>query len=251
MATSASGAAEISRIPAGVPPLRVGQGHSFLWRRLQSLTGIFPVGAFLVEHFLSNAFATNGSTTLDHAKAYNHQVAFLTNMPFVLALEICFIYVPILYHGLYGLWVWYRGETNVGAYPYLGNWMYTAQRWTGIVTFIYIGYHTYTMRFTGIHLLTNPDAAFWKVQQAFQNPWVVAFYIVGVVAASWHFAYGIWLFCAKWGIIQGEGARRKLGLVCLLIGLAFVTAGVASAWAFLGPMVPPPAVEHATALVVR
>ncbi len=250
MATSASGTAETSRIPAGVPALRAGQGRSFLWRRLQSLTGIFPVGAFLIEHFVSNAFATNGSTTAAHAAAYNKQVAFLTGMPFVLALEVCFIYIPILYHGLYGLWIWYRGEGNVAAYPWVGNWMYTLQRWTGIFTFAYIVYHTYTMRFTGVHILTEPEAAFWKVQQAFQNPWVVAFYVVGVVAASWHFAYGIWLFCAKWGIIQGDKARFRLGVVCVIIGAAFIVAGIASAWAFLGPMVPgPSAVEHARALM--
>ncbi len=252
MATSASGAAETSRIPAGVPALRAGQGHSFLWRRLQSITGIFPVGAFLVEHFISNAFATNGSTTAQHAAAYNKQVAFLTGMPFVLALEICFIYIPILYHALYGFWIWYRGEGNVGAYPWVGNWMYTLQRWTGIVTFAYIVYHTYTMRFTGVHILTNSEAAFWKVQQAFQSPWVVAFYIVGVIAASWHFAYGIWLFCAKWGISQGVGARWKLGYVCVVIGAAFIVMGIASALAFLGPMVPEPALqEHARALMMR
>jgi succinate dehydrogenase / fumarate reductase cytochrome b subunit len=44
-------AASQARILAGVAPLRAGEGKSFLWRRLHSLTGI--VGAFLVEHFIS------------------------------------------------------------------------------------------------------------------------------------------------------------------------------------------------------
>lgn len=233
MATSASGAAEISRIPSGVPALRAGQGHSFLWRRLQSLSGIFPVGAFLLEHFISNAYATNG------AHAYNEQVRFLTSLPFVIFLEVFFIYIPIAYHAGYGLWVWYRGEGNVGEYPYWGNWMYTLQRWTGIVALAYIIYHTVTMRFStmgfaGGHIIGNSDAAVAKVYLAFLNhPWVVAFYFVGIVTASWHFAYGIWLFCAKWGIVQGEGGRRKLGVVALVIGAAFVALGVASMYAFL------------------
>ena len=42
--------------------------------------------------------------------------------------------------------------------------MYAAQRWTGAIAFVYIVWHTYTMRFTGTHLLTHPDAAFDKVQ---------------------------------------------------------------------------------------
>ena len=33
------------------------------------------------------------------------------------------------------------------------------------------------------------------------------FYLVGIVCASWHFAYGLWLFAAKWGITQGDRSR--------------------------------------------
>jgi hypothetical protein len=36
------------------------------------------------------------------------------------------------------------------------------------------------------------------------NPALLAFYVVGLIAACWHFAYGIWLFAAKWGITSGE-----------------------------------------------
>ncbi len=226
MVTSASGTAGVSRIPAGVPALRAGQGHSFLWRRLHSLSGIFPIGAFLIEHFISNAFATNGGA------AYNENVRFLTGLPFVLWLEIVFIYIPLLFHGGYGLWIWWRGDANVTDYPWAGNWMYTVQRWTGIVTFIYIGYHTWTMRFSGAHILTHSDIAFAKVWSELQNPWIVAFYFVGLLCASWHFAYGIWLFAAKWGITVGEGARRKFGVVCLVIGLALAGMASVSVYAF-------------------
>ena len=31
--------------------------HSFFWRKLHSLSGIFPVGVFLAEHFWSNSYA--------------------------------------------------------------------------------------------------------------------------------------------------------------------------------------------------
>jgi len=207
------------------------------------LSGIFPIGAFLVEHYISNAYATKG------ALAYNKQVEFLTSFPFVVFLEIFFIYIPILYHSFYGFYIWYRGESNVGpAYPWVGNWMYTAQRWTGIIAFFYIGYHVWTMRFSGVHLLTHSEAAFNKVYESFQNPWVVAFYFIGIVAASWHFAYGIWLFAAKWGITVGDGARRRFGVVCLGIGLVMAAIGVATMVAFLTGT-PTPVTEGASALV--
>src|SRR5215470_13886815 len=215
-----------TRVPRGVPPLRAGQGHSFLLRRLHSLSGIIPIGAFLLEHFISNAFATNGPW------AYADQVKFLTGLPFVLVLETVGIYIPILYHSLYGFYIWFRGESNVSDYPWAGNFMYAAQRWTGAITFAYIAWHTYTMRFSGIHLLTESEAAFHKVQAALQTPWAGMFYLVGIIAASWHFAYGLYLFCAKWGITVSEKSRRWFGRACLVLALTLIAVGWVTMAAF-------------------
>lgn len=227
MAPTASSAVGTVQVRRGVAPLRAGQGYSFLLRRLHSLSGIIPVGAFLVEHFISNAFATKGP------EAYTKQVELLTSFPFVVGLELFGIWLPILYHALYGFYIWYRGDTNVADYPWAGNWMYTAQRWTGAVAFAYILYHTWHLRFTGVHLLTHPASAFGKVQAEFQNPWLVAFYAVGIISASWHFAYGLWLFAAKWGITSGDSARRRFGYVCLALALLLMGVGLVSAYAFL------------------
>ncbi len=209
------------RIDKGVAPLRAGQGYSFVLRRLHSLSGIVPIGAFLVEHFISNSEATNG------VQAYNEQVKFLTSLPFVHVLEWVFIFIPILYHGIYGLYIWYCGESNVGEYPWTGNWLYTSQRWTGIITFVYIVYHTIEMRFTGVHLMGGGyHNAFSKVWFAFQSPWVVVFYVMGIVAVSWHFAYGLWLFAAKWGLTVGAQARRKFGYACAALALLLMGIGL-------------------------
>jgi succinate dehydrogenase / fumarate reductase cytochrome b subunit len=222
-------ATEASPIRRGVPALRAAQGHSFFWRRLHSLSGIIPVGAFLVEHFISNAFATNGPY------AYADQVKFLSGLPFVLFLEVFGIYIPLLYHSLYGFYIWFRGESNVTDYPWAGNFMYAAQRWTGAIAFVYMGWHTYTMRFSGIHLLTNNQAAFHKVQMELQNPWAAAFYTIGIIAASWHFAYGLYLFCSKWGITVSEKSRRVMRYVSLVIAITFIAVGMATLSAFFRP----------------
>jgi succinate dehydrogenase / fumarate reductase, cytochrome b subunit len=222
----ASGATTAS-VRSGVAPLRAGQGYSFLLRRLHSLSGIIPVGLFLIEHFVSNAFATRGPV------AYSKQVELLSGFPFVFWLELFGIWLPILYHSLYGFYIWYRGDGNLGEYPWAGNWMYSAQRWTGAVAFFYMVWHTYTMRFSGVHILSHPGAAFGKVQGEFQSPWAVAFYAVGIFCASWHFAYGLWLFAAKWGITTGDRARRKFGYVCVLIALLFMGVGAATMYSFL------------------
>ena len=226
MAATASTAAPAS-IKSGVAPLRAGQGNSFLLRRLHSLSGIIPIGAFLFEHILiSNASAIGGPA------AYARQVRFLAGLPLVFALELVFIWIPILFHGLYGVYIWYRGESNVGEYPWTGNWMYTAQRWTGIVAFAYILWHTWTMRFTGVDLHEVPGASFGKVQAELFSPWLMGFYVIGLIAASWHFAYGIWLFAAKWGITTGEAARRGFLKICLAFFVLLSVVGLASLYTF-------------------
>jgi succinate dehydrogenase cytochrome b subunit len=236
----ASSASPVSKgsmqVAQGVPALRAGEGNSFLLRRLHSLSGIVPIGAFLLEHFISNSEALRGPA------AYNDQVKFLTSLPFVAVLEWGFIFLPLAYHALYGLWIWYRGDSNVGEYPWSGNWLYTAQRWTGIVAFVYICYHLYYMRFMPPHLMNGGyNAAFWKVQHEFQNPWAIAAYVIGITAASWHFSYGVWLFAAKWGITVGEHARKKLGYLCFVLAVGLIAIGLASIYGFVShPLVPQP-----------
>jgi succinate dehydrogenase / fumarate reductase, cytochrome b subunit len=214
-------------VKGGVAPLRAGQGYSFWLRRLHSLTGIIPVGAFLFEHILiSNASAIGGPI------AYARQVRFLASLPLVPILELFGIWLPILFHALYGFYIWYRGETNVGEYPWTGNWMYTAQRWTGAIAFAYILWHTWTMRFTGIDLHEFPGASFGKVQAELFSPALLAFYVLGLVFASWHFAYGIWLFAAKWGLTPGEKARQRFLVVCLAFFVLMSAVGLTSLYTF-------------------
>ena len=93
-------------IRPGVAPLRAGEGSSFLLRRLHSLSGIVPIGAFLLEHFISNAEAFKGPI------AYGKQVQFLNSLPAVFVMELCFIWIPILYHGLYGVYICSAGPVS-------------------------------------------------------------------------------------------------------------------------------------------
>jgi succinate dehydrogenase / fumarate reductase, cytochrome b subunit len=227
VASAASSTGVTRATVRGVAPLRAGQGTSFWLRRLHSLTGIVPVGAFLFEHILvSNATAIGGPD------AYARQVSFLGNLPLVFFLELFGIWLPIAFHALYGFYIWYRGDGNTIEYPWTGNWMYTLQRWTGGIAFIYIVWHTWTMRFTGIDLHAYPNASFGKVQEEVFQPALLVFYVVGLIAASWHFAYGIWLFSAKWGIVSGEKARKRFLAVCIAFFFVLSAVGLASLYTF-------------------
>jgi succinate dehydrogenase / fumarate reductase, cytochrome b subunit len=225
VASAANSSAPV--VAPGVAPLRAGHGSSFLLRRLHSLSGIVPVGAFFLEHIL-----VSNSTAISGPAAYARQVRFLGSLPLVFFLELFGIWLPILFHALYGFYIWYRGEGNTIEYPWTGNWMYTAQRWTGAIAFAYIVWHTYTMRFTGVDLHELPGASFGKVQQELFSPPLLAFYVLGLICASWHFAYGIWLFAAKWGLTTGDKARSRFLAVCLALFVVMSVVGLASLYTF-------------------
>ena len=77
MATAQHPAA--TKLHGGVQPLRAGKGNSFLWRKLQSLLGVAPLGEFLLDHILHH-FATLKPPAADTA-----QVTLPTGLPPVLA----------------------------------------------------------------------------------------------------------------------------------------------------------------------
>ena len=188
----------------------------FFFRKLHSLSGIIPVGAFLAEHFWSNSYV------LVSPGKYDQVGQDLQTIPYRLAVEAVAIWIPILYHSLYGFYIWRQGESNVLQYPWMGNWMYSLQRWTGVVAFLFIGWHLYTARF-----LTGGRSNFHTVQSDMQNNLYAIFYLVGVLSASFHFGNGIWNFLCKWGLAGTARAQRAAGFLGAAIGVAFSLAGIA------------------------
>ncbi len=206
-------------------PLRAGEGNSFFWRKLHSLSGIVPIGAFLVEHIVSNFETLNGPL------AYAKQVLFLNSLPLVRVLEWTFIFIPLAFHALYGVFIAFRGRSNINIYPWAGNCMYLIQRITGLIAFVYIIHHVWT---SALHRRLAPRAPRRSLRQGparARQPLVLAIYVIAMIATTWHFAYGIWLFAAKWGITPGEKARKKFGYVCAFVGIVLCLMGLASIYA--------------------
>jgi len=187
----------------------------YLLRKLHSLSGIVPVGAFLAEHFWSNSAAL-----VSRAK-YNETSQELQTIPFRIFVEWAFIFLPILYHGGYGVYIWLRGESNVSQYPWVKNWLYTFQRYTGLIAFAYIGWHVYTQRW-----LTHGMSTYAEMAQQLLNPWALAFMMVGVVASSFHLGVGVWNFLCKWGLAATVRAQRAAGQLGVVIGVVFSCVGV-------------------------
>ena len=192
----------------------------FWLRRLHSLSGVVPIGAFLLEHMYSNSFILRG------AEAYNRQIEFLRHLPFVAFLEITFIGLPILYHAGYGFYVWGTGRANLVWYPYPKNFLYTLQRWTGLIAFLYIGYHVYHTRI--VNALYGTEVSYARMQELLSSPLVFWFYVAGLAAVLFHFSNGIWGFLVSWGITLSQKSQRIAGACSAALGLILFVVGISS-----------------------
>ena len=194
--------------------------RTFILRRLHSLSGVFPIGFFLLEHMFSNAFILFGP------EAYNRQIEFLGGLPFVVFLEVTFIGLPILYHAGYGIFVTLSGKTNLSSYPYTRNFLYTLQRITGIIALVYIGVHVYHTRI--VDAMYGTEVSFARMQELMHIPWMFLFYVAGLASVCFHFANGLWGFCVSWGITVTEKSQRKVGVSFGLLGLLIFIVGTLS-----------------------
>jgi len=179
------------------------------------LSGIIPVGAFLAEHFWSN------SAILVSPEKYDSLSQELQTIPFRPLVEFFVIVLPILFHAGYGVYIWLDGKSNVSRYPWVKNWLYTFQRYTGLIAFAYIGWHFYTERW-----LTHGRSTYLTVYKDLQNPWYLAFFVVGILASSFHLGVGIWNFLCKWGLAATARAQRAAGQLGTVVGIAFSVVGL-------------------------
>ena len=161
-------------------------------------SGIVPIGAFLLEHFISNYEAFKGP------EAYGAQVKFLNSLPFVVGMELFFIWIPILYpRPLRHLDLVARGcqcrQTTVAGQLVLhiaaldGNHRVHLHR----AAHVLFAVHRCAPANTS-HAVVRQGAG--RISKPLNDRLLRRWHHRGIVA----FAYGIWLFCAKWGITTGE-----------------------------------------------
>ena len=207
--------------------------RTFLLRKLHQLSGIIPLGVFILEHFYTNSKALTG------AADFNKAVSDLQSIPYIIFVEVIGIFIPLIYHAVYGLVITWEARPNNLAYPYPRNWFYTIQRATGIILFFFILFHVLNFRFGLLPGLNEksvahyPNEAFQIVSNEYDIWWVVAIYVVGIVATVWHFANGLWLFAVDWGIVIGERAQRVMGYACIGFGVFLLAVGLNAMAAFI------------------
>ncbi|WP_102026844.1 succinate dehydrogenase cytochrome b558 subunit [Salirhabdus sp. Marseille-P4669] len=199
--------------------------REFFNRRLHSLLGVIPVGIFLIQHLVVNQFARGG------AESFNKAAAFMEHLPFRYFLEIFVIFLPLLFHAIYGVYIAFTAKNNVARYGYFRNWMFFIQRVTGIITLIFVVWHVWETRLA--NLFYGTEVNFDMMNTILSEPFMFWFYVVGVVSAIFHFANGLWSFCVSWGLTVTPRSQKVVTYVTILIFLGLSYVGVSTLFAFV------------------
>ncbi len=200
------------------------QDSSFLIRRIHSLLGVIPLGVFLVQHLVVNHFATRGE------EAFTTAAGFMSSLPFVIFLEVFVIYIPILFHGIYGIYIAFTAQYKYGYPSTYRNINFALQRITGVLSFIFIAIHVYQTR---VQVFLGAELDFDLMADIVENPWWLVFYIVGILATVYHFANGLWSFMITWGITQSDKSQRIMGYVSLAVFVIVSFIGIQAILAFI------------------
>ena len=197
-------------------------GHRhFLLRRLHSLTGLV-FGGYLVVHLLVNATMAQFSREHD---VFQMQVDKIHSLPILWAVEWAFIYLPILFHTVYGIWITFTAQPNPTQYPYGKNIFYTLQRTSAIVIVLFMIFHVFSLKYGwfGPNLAFDPKAASASVHRHMEVSGFITWFVypIGILASCYHLANGFWTAAITWGLTISAGSQRRFGFAC--VGLFVIT----------------------------
>jgi succinate dehydrogenase / fumarate reductase cytochrome b subunit len=182
--------------------------QTYLFRKLHSLTGLFPAGLFLFFHFTEiglNIFKASSTTVL------------------------LLFWIPFLYHILYGMRIIAHGKVGDketyyrlsmvylfgidGQYKYYRNYLYLFQRLTAYLIVIFVVLHLVSLR-------TYPH---W-----IHARWYQSVFLLGIISASFHFSNGMFGFLSNWGIITGEKAHKGALVLTFLMFIGLCILGISN-----------------------
>ncbi len=198
--------------------------NQFLIYRLFSLSGLVPVGAFLVVHLLTNASVLGGPGAFQSRVDLIHSLG-----PLLVPIEWAFIFLPMLFHAAVGFAIIAGGLPNVGSYPYAGNVRYTLQRATAMIVFAFIIWHLIQLHWMGAPLgggRFDPHRASSSAAVVLQPAIVGILYAIGIVSAVFHLSNGLWTLGITWGLWTSPAAMRRASWVSIVVGVLLGGVGL-------------------------
>lgn len=192
-------------------------------------------------HLLANASILNGAETFQNTVYQIHSLGSI-----LWVVEWLFIFLPIIFHAVFGVVIIYGGKNNVSKYRYGSNVRYYLQRLTGVIALFFIFFHVFHLHgwfhmdfwvesvvkpLNGAQFL--PYKAASTTATALQGSLIlVLIYIVGILACVFHFANGIWTMGITWGVWTSPAAQKRAGYLAAGIGTLIGIIGLSAVMGF-------------------
>ncbi|MDQ3018067.1 MAG: succinate dehydrogenase cytochrome b subunit [Bacteroidota bacterium] len=167
---------------------------------IMSLTGLFLI-SFLIVHLSGNLQLMAD----DQGESFNIYAAFMSHNMIIRVISIG-LYTFIVLHAIQGILLTIQNRKAKGSKYKVGrpagtNWPARNMALLGILIFAFLCLHMgdfwWKMRFTDdLPMVTYPghidpvQDIFTRVHVAFQEPWVVGVYLIGVFALALHLIHG-------------------------------------------------------------
>ena len=157
-------------------------------------------------------------------RAYARRVAAIDALPGLLAFEIAFLGLPLVYHALYGVVLTFAARPGTLIEPYKYKWLSTLQRITGIISLFFIGFHLWEFRLQKAWFGMPSSFFYTRLTANLSSTWhgmpVVALgYLLGVLATVFHFANGVSAFAVTWGIVSRPLAQMRMRMLAATLGV--------------------------------
>jgi len=187
-------------------------------------------------HLVTNSSLSGGPAVFQNAVFAIHSI------PFLPVVEWAFIFLPIIFHAVVGVWIARSGHSNLRNYKYTSNKRYWMQRTTGYIAFAFIF----------IHVLHLHGWFHWDWWLGFVEPLGMAqfrpynaasslavamkslgffwplVYFIGVLSCVFHLANGIWTAGITWGVWVSPTAQKRATVACTAFGVLLGMAGLSS-----------------------
>ena len=199
---------------------------------VMSLTGLFLI-SFLVVHLVGNLQLL----ALDEGAAFNEYAYFMTTNPLIGGLSYG-LYAGFLLHAVQGIALWVRNRRARGTQKYAVSRVSAASKHAparasshmallGTIILAFLGIHMgdfwYSMKFGDtIPYVAGSDSVrdlYFKVSASFRQPWIVAVYVVAMVALAFHLLHGFWSAFQTLGL-----NHRKYTPLIKAVGVVFSLA---------------------------
>jgi succinate dehydrogenase / fumarate reductase cytochrome b subunit len=194
--------------------------HVDRMRRIFSLTGLAPLGVFVLWHAGVNAAALRGEG------AFAATVDSLGAIPALSLLELLFVDLPLAVHAALGLWLWIKRPATLGSTAYPAG-VRPAMRVTAIGALAFVIWHAAALRLRApagaLHggalatLLVTDLSSTWK-----SIPWRGVAYLVGTACVVFHFAAGAWGIYAASSFGRASARHARIAGWVAAVGGAFL-----------------------------